>query len=120
MSKTNPIKKTSVEELVYQKCPICDESRGPINAHYIASVYSVVLFTQFRKDPVIGCGSCVRRKALKKLGYSMLAGWWGFPWGLIYTPWAIGVNLRALIKAGSPRPTMLFSRMLIRASHQDD
>ena len=23
---------------------------------------------------------------------SMLLGWWGIPWGLIYTPWMIGVN----------------------------
>ena len=35
--------------------------------------------------------------AFKGLGYTfgtLLAGWWGFPWGLIYTPLALARNLR--------------------------
>lgn len=32
----------------------------------------------------------------KSLPYTLLSltlGWWGFPWGLVYTPWAIIQNL---------------------------
>jgi hypothetical protein len=25
---------------------------------------------------------------------SLLVGWWGIPWGFIYTPWVVVVNLR--------------------------
>ncbi len=34
--------------------------------------------------------------ALRSLPYtllSLLVGWWGFPWGLIYTPWVVIENL---------------------------
>ncbi len=33
---------------------------------------------------------------VKSLPYTMLSlllGWWGFPWGFIYTPWAIVQNI---------------------------
>jgi hypothetical protein len=31
-------------------------------------------------------------RSLPFTGLSLLLGWWGFPWGLIYTPWVVGVN----------------------------
>jgi hypothetical protein len=57
--------------------------------------FSFLLFTVRRQSPVYLTESWQSRY-LRGLGYSLLAillGPWGVPWGLIYTPWAIWVNL---------------------------
>jgi hypothetical protein len=57
--------------------------------------FSLLLFTIRRQSPVYLTESWQSRY-LRGLGYSLLAillGPWGVPWGLIYTPWAIWVNL---------------------------
>ena len=56
---------------------------------------SLLLFTIRRQSPVYLTESWQGRY-LRGLGYSLLAialGPWGVPWGLIYTPWAVWVNL---------------------------
>ncbi len=56
---------------------------------------SAVLFTLRRQSPVFLTDSWRRRYWLG-VRYSLAAlllGPWGVPWGLIYTPWAVWVNL---------------------------
>ena len=49
-------------------------------------------------------------RALPYVGISLLLGWWGLPWGLIYTPLALFTNLSggrdvtAEVKAHLQRP----------------
>lgn len=57
--------------------------------------FSLLLFTIRRQSPLYLTESWQSRY-LRGLGYSLIAillGPWGVPWGLIYTPWAIWVNL---------------------------
>ena len=57
--------------------------------------FSFILFTIRRQSPIYLTQSWQERY-LRGLGYSLLAitlGPWGVPWGLIYTPWAVWVNL---------------------------
>jgi len=57
--------------------------------------FSLLLFTLRRQSPVYLTESWQERY-LRGLGYSVLAlllGPWGVPWGLIWTPWAVWVNL---------------------------
>jgi hypothetical protein len=57
--------------------------------------FSLILFTIRRQSPIYLTESWQGRY-LRGLGYSLLAimlGPWGVPWGLIYTPWAVWVNL---------------------------
>ena len=57
--------------------------------------FSFILFTIRRQSPIYLTESWQERY-LRGLGYSLLAitlGPWGVPWGLIYTPWAVWVNL---------------------------
>jgi hypothetical protein len=57
--------------------------------------FSLLLFTLRRQSPVYLTESWQERY-LRGLGYSVLAlvlGLWGVPWGLIWTPWAVWVNL---------------------------
>ena len=56
---------------------------------------SLLLFTLRRQSPVYLTESWQERY-LRGLGYSLLAlilGPWGVPWGPIWTPWAVWVNL---------------------------
>ena len=56
---------------------------------------SFLLFTLRRQSPVYLTQSWQERY-LRGLGYCLLAlllGPWGLPWGLIWTPWAVWVNL---------------------------
>jgi hypothetical protein len=56
---------------------------------------SLLLFTLRRQSPVYITESWQERY-LRGLGYSLIAvllGPWGIPWGLIWTPWAVWVNL---------------------------
>ena len=57
--------------------------------------FSLSFFTIRRQSPIYLTESWQGRY-LRGLGYSLLAivlGPWGVPWGLIYTPWAMWVNL---------------------------
>jgi hypothetical protein len=57
--------------------------------------FSLIVFTIRRQSPIYLSESWQGRY-LRGLGYSLLAfvlGPWGVPWGLIYTPWAMWVNL---------------------------
>ena len=56
---------------------------------------SLLLFTLRCQSPIYLTESWQERY-LRGLGYSILAlllGIWGVPWGLIWTPWAVWVNL---------------------------
>lgn len=56
---------------------------------------SLLLFTIRRQSPIYLTESWQGRY-LRGLAYSLVAialGLWGVPWGLIYTPWAVWVNL---------------------------
>lgn len=56
---------------------------------------SVVFFT-LRRQSAIYLTESWQERYLRGLGYSLLSaflGPWAVPWGLIWTPWAIWVNL---------------------------
>jgi hypothetical protein len=57
--------------------------------------FSLLVFTVRRQSPVHFTESWQQRY-LRGLGYSLAAlllGPWGVPWGLVWTPWAVWVNL---------------------------
>ena len=58
--------------------------------------FSVVVMTFRRSTDIyfIRPGENAVAKGLPWTLVSLLVGWWGFPWGLIYTPMALIQNLR--------------------------
>lgn len=56
---------------------------------------SIVVMTFKRPSDIyfIRAGESAIVPGLKYSLLSFLVGWWGLPWGLIYTPWAIISNL---------------------------
>lgn len=80
----------SAEEVKHKQLdPICCSRCGQVTAQprYVVfrRVYSFVLGTV--RTPVQGifCASCARKEAFKSSLVTMFTGWWGFPWGPIYT-----------------------------------
>ncbi len=76
-------------------CPIC-RGPGPVDVHTAHQVWSALVVTSWKSSPNLCCKSCGRNKQLAAAGLSLVAGWWGFPWGLLMTPIQVGRNLAAL------------------------
>lgn len=91
----------AVSEAHQGDCPLC-HGPGPIDVHTSHTIWSIIAMTSWRSTPHVCCRSCGRQKQLSGLVTSGLFGWWGFPWGLIYTPVQIGKNLSGLL--GGPDP----------------
>ena len=91
----------AVDETHRGDCPLC-EGPGPIDVHTSHTIWSIVALTSWRSSPHVCCRSCGRSKQLSALVTSGLFGWWGFPWGFIYTPIQIGKNFSGLV--GGPDP----------------
>jgi len=77
------------------RCPSCQGS-GPVEYHLSHRVWSLAVVTQWSARPAICCRRCANRKKLGDALFSALAGWWGFPWGLLVTPVQIAKNLAGL------------------------
>ncbi len=56
---------------------------------------SCVFATSRRLSPtyLLREGESGRRTALFYTAISLVLGWWGIPWGIVYTPASVGVNL---------------------------
>src|SRR5262245_9633737 len=78
-------------------CPVCGGS-GPVDVHTSYRVYSVILMTSWQNLPRVSCRSCGVKAKLTDGAISLVAGWWGFPWGFIMTPIQLGRNIIGLIK----------------------
>jgi hypothetical protein len=64
------------------------------------------------RTPIQGifCSACAEKKALRATAVTWLLGWWGIPWGFIYSIHAIFTNL-----LGGVRPNNINARL---AAHQ--
>jgi hypothetical protein len=71
---------------------------------------SALVVTHWRSTPILCCESCGTKAKLGALISTLLLGWWGFPWGLVFTPVQIVRNLRGLaasINHAGPSPELL-------------
>jgi hypothetical protein len=59
-------------------------------------VTSVVVMTHKRRTVYTGTIDQLERTARSVLAYNLLLGWWGIPFGLIWTPMALASNAKAL------------------------
>jgi hypothetical protein len=93
-------------------CPKC-KGPGPVDVHESHQVWSAVLITRWKTSQTVGCRRCGVKAQLGDMTISLLAGWWGFPWGLIVTPAQIFRNLRSLSKPPDPlRPSPKLERLV--------
>lgn len=86
-----------VEETWRGNCPKCG-SNGPVDLHKYYQVWSALVLTRWTTNAQVSCRSCATKRQLVGIALSAVAGWWGFPWGLILTPVQITRNVVALCK----------------------
>jgi hypothetical protein len=79
-------------------CPKC-RGHGPVDVHTSYRVYSALVVTSWKNIQNICCRSCGRKSQLENAAFSLLFGWWGFPWGLIMTPIQVGRNIASMVKS---------------------
>lgn len=80
-------------------CPVCQQSRGPVDVHTSHKVASFLIMSSWSSTPRVSCNSCGTRAQLGALVYSLILGWWGIPWGLIMTPVQVVKNIAAMLRS---------------------
>ncbi len=90
-----------VREIHEGPCPIC-QGPGPVDVHQSHRVWSAIAMTRWSTRPHLCCHSCARKKQLGDTIFSLALGWWGFPWGLIFTPVQVTRNLNGAINGPDP------------------
>lgn len=91
--------------------PVRCSSCGKVSAQPRVAVYRSVksfLFVTIRK-PIAGvfCSDCAHKKSLKASAITWLLGWWGFPWGPVYSAQALLDNM-----FGGTHPAVENARLL--------
>ncbi len=76
-------------------CPKTGSTAEKLNATLTAEVMSLILFTDYRKNIIVGRPAVLDKANNAALLKSVLLGWWGIPHGIIRTIQAIGVNTKS-------------------------
>jgi hypothetical protein len=96
--KTTEISEKQLNELFSiiknLKCPNCSERNSLLQGVIVRRVVSFLILTSFKQEPFISCQICSDKKINNSLIITSLFGWWGFPWGIIKTPYYIFKILR--------------------------
>jgi hypothetical protein len=66
-------------------CPICDSNSALLNATKTYHVKSFIVVTIKEQKTYIACPHCLDELNGKAMMMTALLGWWGIPFGLIYT-----------------------------------
>ena len=94
-------------------CPRCNDV-GPVDVHKGYRVISFILATSNSTQPQVSCRRCGIKHQLGSTIFTMLLGWWGFPWGIIFTPIYILRNVADMIKGPDPSTPSQDLRRLLR------
>ena len=89
-------------------CPRCEGS-GPIDVHTAHRVWSALFVTTWSSHPVISCRRCGLKRQAGSMLFSLGLGWWGIPWGIVWTPMQVIRNFIGMVKPpprGVPSATL--------------
>lgn len=114
LANTIPIElvKQHTHDVHQGSCPQC-QGPGPVDVHTSYRVWSALIVTSWQSRPAVSCGKCGTRRKLGDSAFSLLLGWWGFPWGLLATPVQVGRNLFGLARRRAPdQPSPALEQMV--------
>lgn len=74
---------------------------GNVEFHRSMFVWSAVIYTRMSERTFIACTTCALKAQAKATAGTLLAGWWGFPFGLLYTPAALCANAYQMLLSGN-------------------
>lgn len=104
-----PKEEQSAEERIPSPivCSVCGKIPAQPRYSIFYEVKSYIFATS--RSPIQGifCRSCADKKSLKATITTWLLGWWGFPWGPLYSIHALFVNL-----FGGTKPSDVNARIL--------
>ena len=93
-------------------CPACN-GRGPVDVHTAHRVWSAILLTSWNSELKVSCRACGVKHQLTNMVICLVAGWWGFPWGLIVTPVQVIRNLVGVFRGPDPmKPSPQLERIV--------
>ncbi len=93
-------------------CPRC-QGPGPVDVHLCHQIWSALVFTSWSNELRICCRACARKGQLRSLIFSLLLGWWGIPWGPLFTPVQAIRNLLGMLGGPSPfRPSARLEKLV--------
>ncbi|HEY9130320.1 MAG TPA: hypothetical protein VIM98_01075 [Dyella sp.] len=78
-------------------CPRCRRHRGIVELRSSHWVWSALVFTRFKTEKHLCCHKCGNRENFKAAGFCLLLGWWGFPFGLLGTPYMVLANFFQIV-----------------------
>ena len=61
-----------------------------------------LVLTQSSSNQTVCCRSCGNKQRIWDILYCLVLGWWGLPWGLIFTPVQIYRNIIGMIWPPDP------------------
>jgi hypothetical protein len=94
-----------IEQYRHRPCPRCGVQGKTLNGVAAAVARSFIVTSTVRTKLIIGCSSCIKTELERLSRQSLLFGWWGIPWGPVYTVRALAVNSKAKTAAASAEPT---------------
>jgi predicted RNA-binding Zn-ribbon protein involved in translation (DUF1610 family) len=86
-----------LQEIRSQDCPICG-GKGPVDLSTSHTAWSIVIMTSWKDHPRLSCSKCGKKAIWRSLAFTSVFGWWGFPFGIVVTPWQLLNNFKALKK----------------------
>jgi hypothetical protein len=93
-------------------CPKC-QGPGPVDVHVAHKVWSALVLTSWSSTPLVSCRACGLKSQAAGTAFSLVLGWWGFPWGLLVTPIQIGRNLYGMARGSeSSRPSAQLEKII--------
>lgn len=97
-----------LNELRNQECPVCG-GEGPVDICTSHTAWSIIVMTSWKDHPRLSCARCGKAAIRRGIAFTSLFGWWGFPFGVVVTPWQLMSNfksLRRLPGAHGPSPAL--------------
>lgn len=88
-------------------CSVCAKVSAQPRVVVFHSVKSFLILTVRKPIAGVYCSTCAQKQSIKASATSWLLGWWGFPWGPLYTVKALVTNM-----FGGSHPPLENARML--------
>jgi hypothetical protein len=93
-------------------CPKCGGA-GPIDVHVSHRIVSLIRVSWWKSRPQMCCRTCGIKAKCGDTLFSLLFGWWGFPFGILGTPVQIGRNIFGIFSnPDSSRPSPALEQMV--------
>ena len=101
----NDLVRQQADAIFGGECPKCSRRRGPVDIRKIHMVWSLLIITRWGTNVQLSCQSCAMMPQVGALAFCAVAGWWGFPWGLVMTPVQMVRNVGELLTRPKREPS---------------